>query len=406
MPRSNQVEAPSTDEVIAGEARYLVQTYTRPARVFTHGEGAYLFDATGKRYLDFAAGIAVNALGHADPEWVQAVAKQSTRLAHVSNLYHTAEHVQLAQRLVEHSFADRVFFCNSGTEANEAALKFARKYAFVRAAGAATGTRVIAFENGFHGRTIGALSMTAKPQYREPFAPLVPDVVFLALNDLDALAAAFDGHVCAAILEPIQGEGGVNVASAEFLRELRRLCDESGAVLIFDEVQCGLGRTGSLWAHTATGVYPDIMTLAKPLAGGLPIGAVLVTDAVAAALRPGDHGSTFAAGPLVCRAAQVVFDRVSDPQFLARVAASGAYLRDRLLALELDNMLQVRGAGLLLGAQFSVPVKPLIGAAAECGLLLISAGDNVLRLCPPLIVDQAQIDFAVETIGSCWSPLQ
>ena len=248
--------------------------------------------------------------------------------------------------------------------------------------------------------------MTAKPQYREPFAPLVPDVVFLALNDFGALAAAFEGEVCAVIVEPIQGEGGVYPASAEFLRELRRLCDERGAVLIFDEVQCGLGRTGSLWAHTAAGVYPDIMTLAKPLAGGLPIGAVLVTDAVAAVLQPGDHGSTFAAGPLVCRAAQVVFDRVSDPQFLARVGANGAYLRDRLLALELDHMVEVRGAGFLLGVQFSVAVKPLIGAAAECGLLLISAGDNVLRLCPPLIVDRAQIDFAVETIGACWSALQ
>ena len=406
MPLSNLVEVSSTADIIAGEARYLVQTYTRPPRVFTHGEGAYLFDATGKRYLDFAAGIAVNALGHADPEWVQAVAGQATRLAHVSNLYHTAEHVLLAQRLVENSFADRVFFCNSGTEANEAALKFARKYARVRAGGAAPGTRVIAFENGFHGRTIGALSMTAKPQYREPFEPLVPDVVFLALNDFGALTAAFEGGVCAVIVEPIQGEGGVHPASAEFLRELRRLSDESGAVLIFDEVQCGLGRTGSLWAHTAAGVYPDIMTLAKPLAGGLPIGAVLVTDAVAAVLQPGDHGSTFAAGPLVCRAAQVVFDRVSEPQFLARVAANGKYLRDRLLALELDHMVEVRGAGLLLGAQFSVAVKPLIGAAAECGLLLISAGDNVLRLCPPLIVDRAQIDFAVETIGACWSALQ
>lgn len=281
----------STAEVIAGEARYLVQTYVRPARVFTHGEGAYLFDAAGKRYLDFAAGIAVNSLGHADPEWAQAVAEQAGRLAHVSNLYHTAEHVQLAQRLVENSFADRVFFCNSGTEANEAALKFARKYALVRAAGAAPGTRIIAFEHGFHGRTIGALSVTAKAQYREPFEPLMPDVCFLPLNDFGALAAAFDGHVCAAIVEPLQGEGGVNPASAEFLRELRRLCDECGALLIFDEVQCGLGRTGSLWAHTAANVYPDIMTLAKPLAGGLPIGAVLVTDAVAAVLQPGDHGS-------------------------------------------------------------------------------------------------------------------
>ena len=406
MISSKQAEMASTAEVIAGEARYLVQTYVRPARVFTHGEGAYLFDAAGKRYLDFAAGIAVNSLGHADPEWAQAVAEQAGRLAHVSNLYHTAEHVQLAQRLVEHSFADRVFFCNSGTEANEAALKFARKYALVRAAGAAPGTRIIAFEHGFHGRTIGALSVTAKAQYREPFEPLMPDVCFLPLNDVGALAAAFDGHVCAAIVEPLQGEGGVNPASAEFLRELRRLCDECGALLIFDEVQCGLGRTGSLWAHTAANVYPDIMTLAKPLAGGLPIGAVLVTDAVAAVLQPGDHGSTFAAGPLVCRAAQVVFDRVSDPAFLMHVAASGKYLRDRLLALELDHMVEVRGAGLLLGVEFSVAVKPLIGAAAECGLLLITAGDNVLRLCPPLIVDQAQIDFAVETIGSCWGALQ
>lgn len=386
-------------EVIAAEEKYIVSTYKRPEVVFSHGEGCYLYDTEGKRYLDFAAGIAVTSLGHADPDWVEAVREQAGRLAHVSNLYHTAPHVALAQRLVENSFADRVFFCNSGGEANEAALKFARKYAKVR--GNEAKTKIVAFSGGFHGRSVGALSTTYKAKYRRPFAPLMPGVVFSPFNDVAAAAAAIDEETCAVIVEPIQGEGGVHPAKIEFLHGLRQLCDEHGALLIFDEVQCGLGRSGRLWAHQRYGVTPDVMTLAKPLAGGLPIGAALVTEAVAEVMEPGDHGSTFAAGPLVCRAAAVVFDRVSRPDFLEAVRDKGEYLMDRLWKLPPAQIGGVRGAGLLVGLELARPAQAIVAAARDQGLLIISAGEKVIRLAPPLIVSEEQIDTAVEVIGSC-----
>ncbi len=307
------------EEVIQAESKFIVNTYVRPDIVFSHGEGCYLYDMSGKRYLDFSSGIAVTALGHSDPQWVAAVADQAGKLVHVSNLYHTEPQTSLARRLVENSFADRVYFGNSGTEANEAAIKFARKYASLNAEPGQPRAKIVAFSGGFHGRTLGSLAVTYKSRYREPFAPLMPGVTFAPYNDLQAVSEAIDGDTCAVIVEPVQGEGGVNPSTMEFLHGLRRLCDEQHALLIFDEVQCGLGRTGKLWAHEDYGVMPDIMTLAKPLAGGLPIGATLVTEKVAAHIEPGDHGSTFAAGPLVCRAAEVVFDRVSNPRFLDQV---------------------------------------------------------------------------------------
>ncbi len=396
------------EEVMSGEARYIVPTYRRPEVVFSYGRGTYLYDDQGKAYLDFTAGIAVTALGHSDEIWARAVADQARQLAHVSNLYHTEAHVDLARRLVEHSFADRVFFCNSGAEANEAALKFARKHARAHQQGTAPfeKSRIVAFTSGFHGRSMGALSVTYKSAYREPFAPLVPGITFAEYNDLDSAAGAIDQNTCAVIVEPVQGEGGVRPAKPEFLVGLRELCDTYQALLIFDEVQCGLGRTGHLWAHEAYDVTPDVMTLAKPLAGGLPIGATLVTEDVAAVMEVGDHGSTFAAGPLVCRAAQVVFDRVSRPEFLASVSQNGAFLRSQLLALESPGLVEVRGAGLLLGLEFSTPVAGLITAARERGLLVISAGENVLRLCPPLIISQEQIVAGVAILGQCLEALE
>ncbi len=387
-------------QTIAYESRYLVPTYTRSDRVFTHGEGSYLFDTAGNRYLDFASGIAVTALGHSDQMWIEAVKDQADQLVHVSNLYHTTPHVQLAQRLVENSFADRVFFCNSGSEANEAALKFARKWVRV-AIGVDNKTNIVAFEGSFHGRTMGALSVTARQQYRDPFAPLMPGVSFAPFNDLDAARKAIDSKTCAVIVEPVQGEGGVRVAEPGFLECLRDLCDQHQVILVFDEVQCGLGRTGYLWAHENYAVTPDIMTLAKPLAGGLPIGAVLVVEAVAATMQPGDHGSTFAAGPLVCRAGQAVFDRICPTKFLRTVRANGEYLQDCLRRLQSAGIVDVRGSGLLIGVEFNSAVKPIISAAADKGLLIINAGENVLRLCPPLIVTREQIDRAVEIIREC-----
>jgi acetylornithine/succinyldiaminopimelate/putrescine aminotransferase len=317
--------------------------------------------------------------------------------------------VELAKNLVEHSFADKVFFCNSGAEANEAAIKFARKWARQRKGEGVKGGRgekdhhpnIVAFSGGFHGRTVGALSVTYKEQYREPFAPLMPGVVFAEYNNLAAAAAAMDDDTCAVIVEPVQGEGGVHPATPEFLQGLRNLCDQYGALLIFDEVQCGLGRTGHLWAHEAYGIMPDIMTLAKPLAGGLPIGAALVTEAVAAVLQPGDHGSTFAAGPLVCAAANVVFERVSQPEFLAQVQDSAAYLKHRWETLESEEIVAVRAAGLLVGVELKSSVKPVIAAARDKGLMIINAGENVLRLAPPLIITKEQIDTAVAIIEEC-----
>jgi predicted acetylornithine/succinylornithine family transaminase len=388
------------EEVIAGEANTIVPTYSRPEVVFSHGQGAYLYGLDGKQYLDFAAGIAVMALGHSDEEWVSAVCQQAGRLTHVSNLYHTAPHVELAQRLVENSFADRVFFSNTGSEANEAALKFARKVAYQKQKNGQK-SQIVALSASFHGRTMGALSATYKAKYREPFGPLVPGVKFATFNDLASAEQVIGDETCAVIVEPVQGEGGVYAAEPSFLAGLRSLCDEHEALLIFDEVQCGLGRSGYLWAHQAYGISPDIMTLAKPLAGGLPIGATLVTEAVAQVIGVGDHGSTFAAGPLVCTAAQVVFDRVNQPEFLAAVRQKAALLKEGLLALDPEKVMTVRGAGLLVGVQFAFPVAPLVAAAREQGLLVISAGEDVLRLCPPLIVTAEQIQQALAILGQC-----
>ena len=392
-----------TEQIIQAEALYLVPTYSRPPVVFIRGEGSYLFDQEGKRYLDFAAGIAVSALGHSHSGWLQALQEQSRKLTHISNLYYSEPQVNLAQRLVENSFADRVFFSNTGAEANEAALKFARKWA--RLNYGEDKFEVIAFVGGFHGRTMGALSLTHKEKYRLPFSPLVPGVAFVPFNDLAAFEQAMSDQVCAVFVEPIQGEGGVRLAEKEFLAGLRRLCDRHQALLVFDEVQCGLGRTGRLWAHEWSGVMPDIMTLAKPLAGGLPIGATLVTESIAKEIEVGDHGSTFAGGPLVCSVACEVFDELSQPELLRRVEQNGKQLREGLLMLGEDRIKELRGRGLLLGIQMNDPVKPLIEAARRRGLLVINAGEDILRICPPLTITPEEIDFGLEILAESMEAL-
>ena len=392
-----------TEQIIQAEALYLVPTYSRPPVVFIRGEGSYLFDQEGKRYLDFAAGIAVSALGHSHSGWLQALQEQSRKLTHISNLYYSEPQVDLARRLVENSFADRVFFSNTGAEANEAALKFARKWA--RLNYGEDKFEVIAFVGGFHGRTMGALSLTHKEKYRLPFSPLVPGVAFVPFNDLAAFEKAMSDQVCAVFVEPIQGEGGVRLAEKEFLAGLRRLCDQHQALLVFDEVQCGLGRTGRLWAHEWSGVMPDIMTLAKPLAGGLPIGATLVTESIAKEIEVGDHGSTFAGGPLVCSVACEVFDELSQPELLRRVEQNGKQLREGLLMLGEDRIKELRGRGLLLGIQMNDPVKPLIEAARRRGLLVINAGDDILRICPPLTITPEEIEFGLEILAESMDAL-
>ncbi len=385
-------------ELIDAEKKYLVQTYARPPFVLTRGEGVYVYDAAGKKYLDCAAGIAVNALGYNDPELVRAIQTAASGLVHTSNLFYTAPQIELAKTLVEKSFADRVFLANTGTEAMEAALKFARKYHQER--GDTRRTGFVAFHGSFHGRTMGSLALTDSEKYQAPFRPLMPGVAFANFNDLDSARAAITQQTAAVVVEPVQGEGGVYPASDEFLRGLRMLCDERGALLIFDEIQCGLGRTGKLWAHEYSGVTPDLMTLAKPLAGGLPIGATLVTEAVASALHVGEHGTTFGGGPLVTSVAVQVLNRISDAQFLAHVRATGDYLIERLAEINSPHIKEVRGRGLMVGAELDVDAGKVLDKGYARGLLLIKAREKVVRFVPPLVFQKAHVDELAEKFSA------
>lgn len=383
-------------QAIHQTGQYVAQTYKRAPFVIKHGKGMRLWDENGKEYLDMVSGIAVMALGHSDPHIAQIIQEAAQTLMHVSNLYYTEPQAALAQTLVEKSFADRVFFCNSGAEANEACLKFARKVAYAN--GEHKRREFIAFTNAFHGRTMGALAVTPKEAYQEPFRPLMGGVRILPMNDLEAAAAQINQTTCGVIVEPIQGEGGVYPADEAFLRGLRRLCDQHGALLIFDEIQCGLGRTGKLWTHEHYGVVPDLMSLAKPLGAGLPIGAALMTEKVHSALAAGDHGSTFAGGALVCAVAKHVVERISDPQFLAQVNETSGYLWDKLAEINSSHIKEIRGRGLMIGIELDFPVADLIQAGYEHGLLLVGAGANVLRLLPPLIMEKSDVDVFIERL--------
>jgi predicted acetylornithine/succinylornithine family transaminase len=406
VPDGNPTSKGHSAQVIALEQAYVLQTYRRPEFLLVRGQSAWVFDSEGRAYLDGVAGIAVNALGHGDPQVVATIQAAADGLIHVSNLYHTEPHALLARSLVERSFADRVFFCNSGTEAAEGALKFARKYA--RRSFGEGKTRILAFTDSFHGRTMGALSTTATEKYRAPFEPLIPQISFRPFNDPAAAEDAISGDVCAVIVEPVQGEGGVHSATVDFLERIRAACDQAGAVLIFDEVQCGLGRTGHLWAYEAYDVMPDLMTLAKPLASGLPIGAVLMTQAVADVIEPGDHGSTFAAGPLVCQVAQVVLDRVSHPDFLSDVREKGEHVATRLSALVESSPLarDARGVGLIWGIECEVEAASVISAGYRHGILVCSAGPNVVRLLPPLTITRAELDELLDRLEAAFDEVR
>ncbi|NLX10911.1 MAG: aspartate aminotransferase family protein [Chloroflexi bacterium] len=383
-------------ETQAKTAQYVLNTYARAPFVLTHGAGMYVYDSEGRCYLDFTSGISVNALGHADPAITAAVAEQIGQLSHICNLYYSAPQADLAERLCTLSFADKVYFANSGTEAVEAAIKFARKYALDTHGPGKTG--IVSFTGGFHGRTAGALALTPREKYQAPFRPLMPGVTHAPFNDSAAAEAAIGPDTCAVFVEPVQGEGGIYPASAEFLQTLRAACDRVGALLVFDEIQCGMGRTGTLWAYKQTGVMPDMMTVAKALGGGLPIGATLLSDRVAAVMHPGEHGSTFAGGPVICRVADLVLQRVSDPAMLAHINEMGALLVERLQELNSPHIREVRGRGLMVGVEFDSEVAPLIQAGYRYGLLLINAGPNVLRLLPPLIVGEAHIEEFVNKL--------
>ncbi len=381
------------------EQRYLVQAYARAPFVLAGGEGVWVWDTEGNRYLDLVAGIAVNALGHGHPDVVAAIRQAADQPLHYSNLYVSAPMVQLAARLVEVTpFANRVHFQNSGTEANEAAIKFARKWARIHFGEGKTD--IVAFTGAFHGRTMGSLALTPRPKYQDPFRPLMPGVRIAEFNNLESVAAVMDDGVCAVFVEPIQGEGGIHPASNEFLIGLRELTHAHQALLVLDEVQCGVGRTGTFWAHEAYGILPDILCAAKPLAAGLPIGAVLVNERVAAAIHPGDHGTTFAGGPFITAVADVVVRHISNPSFLQHVRETGAYFKERLEELNSPHILAVRGRGLMLGVQLAIPAAEVIQAGYRQGLLLLNAGPDVLRLIPPLIIEKAEVDMAVDRLAA------
>jgi acetylornithine/N-succinyldiaminopimelate aminotransferase len=376
----------------------LVPAYARLPVEFVRGAGATLWDADGVAYLDVQTGLAVNAVGHCHPAVVEAIREQAGRLIHVGNLFHTAPGAQLARRLADSSLGGRVHFANSGTEANEAAIKMARK--------ARRGGTIVSVHRGFHGRTYGSLSATPQESKQAPFAPLVPGFVAVPPT-AEAIAAAVDDETAAVLIEPVQGESGVYELGADVLRAAREACDRAGAALIFDEVQCGLGRTGTLWAHEHDGVVPDLMTVAKALGGGLPIGAVITNERFAEGFEAGDHGSTFAGGPVPCAAGLAVLDIVSDPVLLARVRALGE--RARHVLAELPGVLEVRGRGLMLAAELdparAEPATALVARALRDERLVLNAtGPTTLRLLPPLTITDAELDDALARIGRLLDP--
>jgi acetylornithine aminotransferase/acetylornithine/N-succinyldiaminopimelate aminotransferase len=388
--------------------QFLLPTYKRQSFLLTHGKGCYLYDSTGKKYLDFLGGIAVNALGHAHPRIVKVVRREAARAIHLSNLYHNAFQGPLARKLVECSGLDRVFFANSGTEAIDGALKLARLCARTLEeglSGTAKKHRILALENSFHGRTFGAISVTATEKYRQPFSPVVPGVEFVRFNDVADLESKFDSTVCAVILETIQGEGGIYPVSESFWNRARALATQHGALLIADEIQCGLGRTGHYFAYQKFSSKPDIVLIAKPLAAGLPLGAILTTEAVASRVSPGLHGTTFGGGPLVCATALEFLNILEDEKLLQNIAARGHELFEGLvkLAAKYPFIKEIRGEGLMLGVELSVEGAPFVTEALQRGLLINCTHDYTLRLLPPFIVTNSQVRDFLRLMDSVFS---
>jgi len=371
---------------------YMFKTYGRFPVVLVKGEGCRVWDEDGKEYLDFVGGIAVCALGHSAPLVTRALEEQSKTLVHVSNLYYTRPQVELARLLVEHSFADRVFFCNSGAEANEAALKLARRYS--NETFGPNRHVVVSMTNSFHGRTMATLSATGQAKIQVGYDPLLSGFRFVPFNDVEALAEAVDDSVCAVMLEPIQGEGGVVCPDPDYLRRVRDLCHERNILLIFDEVQVGMGRTGRLFAHEHYGVTPDIMTLAKAMGNGLPIGAMLATEAISPVFGPGSHATTFGGTPLVTAVSRAVVSSLLNDGWIAHAAQVGGYFKERLedLGRKYDFVKEVRGLGLIVGMELECPGAPVVTACLEKGFLINCAHEKVLRFVPPLIVQESEID--------------
>jgi len=391
----------STDKLIEDSKKYIMNTYARFPVVFIKGRGIKLYDSDGKEYLDFLSGISVNNLGHCHPKVVVAVQKQVQRLIHVSNLFHIEPQVMLAKALCQHSFADRVFFCNSGAEANEAAIKLARKY--TKTTMGAERSEIITAQMSFHGRTYGAVTATGQEKMHKDFDPLVPGFKYVPFGDAGAVAQAINEKTCAVMMEPIQAEGGVNVPPDDYFRELRSLCDEKGVLLILDEVQTGIGRTGSLFAYEHFGIEPDIMTLAKALGGGVAIGAMLATERVADAFGPGDHASTFGGNPLACAAGVASLEAILEDGWLIGAAGRvGDHMMKSLkeLALRHPCIKDVRGKGLLVGVELDRPCADVVKDALERGYVINCTVGNVIRLAPPLIVAEEEVDGLVDVLDS------
>jgi acetylornithine/N-succinyldiaminopimelate aminotransferase len=386
------------EELIREGQRVLANTYTRHPILLKRGKGTHVWDSTGKEYLDFVGGIAVCNLGHCHPKVVQALEEQAKELIHCSNLYYIGPQVELAQRLCEHSFGERVFFCNSGAEANEAAIKLARKYGDGR-------YEIITMENSFHGRTMGALSATGQEKFRKGFEPLLPGFQYVPFDDLKAVEGAISPQTCAVMVEPIQAEGGVILPSPDYLKGLRELCDQSGILLIYDEVQVGMGRTGKLFAYQHWDAPPHIMTLAKSLANGVPIGAMVATEEVAQAFSPGNHAATFGGNPLATRVGCVVIDTLLGDGILKNCQKMGAYLMEGFLDLKTrySFIRDVRGIGLIIGVELAFEGKEIVEHCLERGFLINCTAGRVLRFLPPLIVAREEIDRLLTALDEIFS---
>ncbi len=382
----------NNQEIIALTDQFIMQTYGRFPVAFVKGEGCYLWDANGKKYLDWLGGIAVNALGHAHPEIVQVLAEQAKTLIHTSNLFYTEPQARLAQLLCEHSFADRVFFCNSGAEANEAAVKLARIWA--KSSANKERYEVLTVEKSFHGRTLAMIAATGQDKVKKGFAPLPEGFRTVPFHDLEAMKAAVGPKTCAIMVEPVLGEGGILFHSQEYFTGLRKLCDDHQLLLVFDEIQSGLGRTGRLWAHEHYGVTPDVLTSAKALGTGLPIGACLAREEIAAAFTPGTHATTYGGNPLVCAVAEKFLEILLAPGFLDGIRERGDYFLGGLKKLmeTHETIREVRGKGMMLGATLSIPGREVVAAAMAQGLIINSPQENALRFVPPLILTKEQID--------------
>jgi len=396
------------EQIQAAEARLLLSTYDRNPILFVRGEGVHLVDEQGEKYLDLLSGIGVNALGYAHPAIEEAIAKQSRALIHTSNLYYHEGQAELALRLTERTGLDRVFFSNTGTEAIEGALKLARAHAgLLRSEGKHIGTKFLALEHSFHGRTFGSMAATHKAKYREPFAPGVPGVEFVKFNDIADLRAKFSNEVCAILVETIQGEGGIRPLTQEFFAEARALTESTGALLIADEIQCGMGRTGKWCAYQHFGILPDVTTLAKPLAGGIPLGAIVCTEEAARAIHAGMHGTTFGGGPLACAVAIAVIDAIERDNLLAHATEVGNYFLAQLRALALRHnaIVDVRGRGLMIAAEISSAelAKLVVAEMLKRHILINCTSDTVLRFLPPYILERAHVDTAVAALDEIFT---